>query len=73
MRPGDTNQECQGNSLWVEFENCEGGFLTNEKIEIVDGTFHLLNEQGGLAGYWDIRGTFRRQRGIGSRHSWGAS
>jgi hypothetical protein len=42
----------------VEFENCEGGFSTNEEIPIVDGSFHLLNQEGGLAGYWDISGTF---------------
>ena len=58
VRPVDPNQECQGNSLWVEFENCEGGFSTNEEIPIVDGAFRLLNEEGGLAGFWDISGTF---------------
>ncbi|MBW2161834.1 MAG: hypothetical protein JRH14_18020 [Deltaproteobacteria bacterium] len=57
VRPLDTNQECRGNSLWVEFDTCEGGLSTNEEIPVVDGVFHLLNEQGGLAGYWDISGT----------------
>lgn len=50
----DTNQQCQGCSLWVEFENCEGAFLTNEEIPIVDGAFNLLNE--GLSS--NISGTF---------------
>ena len=57
VRPLDTNQECRGNSLWIEFQDCEGGFSTNEEIPIVDGTFRLLNEQGGMAGFWDISGT----------------
>ena len=57
VRPLDTNQECRGNSLWVEFDTCEGGLSTNEEIPVVDGVFRLLNEQGGLAGYWDISGT----------------
>ena len=59
VRPLDTNQECQGNSIWIEFQDCEGGFSTNGEIPIVDGTFHLFEEgTGPLAGYWDITGTF---------------
>ena len=50
----DTNQECQGWSLWVEFENCEGAFLTNEEIPIVDGAFNLLLESLSS----NISGTF---------------
>ena len=30
---------------------------TDEEIPIVDGSFRLLNQEGGLAGYWDISGT----------------
>ena len=53
--PRDVNQECQGWSIWVEFENCVGGgLLTNEEIPIVGGAFQLLNE--GLS--VDISGTF---------------
>jgi hypothetical protein len=59
VRPVDPNQECVGNSLWVEFDDCDGGFSTNEEIPIVDGVFHLLSDgQGPLAGFWDISGTF---------------
>jgi hypothetical protein len=59
VRPLDVNQECQGNSLWVEFADCEGGFSTNGEIPIVGGVFHLVSDgQGPLAGYWDIIGTF---------------
>lgn len=58
VEPLDTNQECRGNSLWIEFQDCEGGFSTNEEIPIVDGTFHLFEQgTGPLAGYWDITGT----------------
>jgi hypothetical protein len=58
VRPLDANQECQGNSLWVEFDDCEGGFSTNEEIPIVDGAFQLVSDgEGPLAGYWDISGT----------------
>lgn len=58
-RPQLSTVECGLDSLKVEFEPpCEGFFSTNEEIEIVNGSFSLLNEQGGLAGYWDISGTF---------------
>ena len=60
VRPLNPSAECGASSLEVDFdpENCEGGFATNEEIPIVNGSFRLLNEQGGLAGYWDISGTF---------------
>ena len=58
VRPFDASNECMGWSLWVEFDACEGGFSTTEEIPIVDGAFRLLNEAGGLAGFWDISGTF---------------
>jgi len=54
VRPLDANQECQGNSLWVEFDDCEGGFSTSEEIPVVGGAFHLVNEGLGA----DISGTF---------------
>ncbi|RLB50179.1 MAG: hypothetical protein DRH23_04950, partial [Deltaproteobacteria bacterium] len=55
VEPLDTNQECRGNSLWIEFQDCEGGFSTNEEVPIVDGTFQLFEQgTGPLAGYWDI-------------------
>ncbi len=65
VRPLDSSNECMGWSLWVEFDGCEGGFSTTEEIPIVDGSFRLLNEQGGLAGYWDIQGTLDAQTASG--------
>ena len=55
--PGSTCSTDPTNSLAVEFDTCEGAFLTTEEIPIVNGMFELVNEEGGLAGYWVIRGT----------------
>ena len=56
VRPTAPAMDCDGNSLSVQFDDCEGGFSTTEIVPIVDGSFALLNEQGGLAGFWDISG-----------------
>lgn len=60
VRPLNPSAECGESSLDVQLDNdsCVGGFATNEEIPIVDGSFRLLNEQGGLAGFWDISGNF---------------
>jgi hypothetical protein len=57
--PGSTCSTDPTYSFAVEFDTdmCEGALLTTEEIPIVDGMFELVNEQGGLAGYWVIRGT----------------
>ncbi|MBT8467454.1 MAG: hypothetical protein HKN10_20115 [Myxococcales bacterium] len=57
--PGSTCSTDPTEAFAVEFDTdlCEGGLLTTEEIPIVDGMFELVNEEGGLAGYWVIRGT----------------
>jgi hypothetical protein len=57
--PGSTCSTDPTYSFAVEFDTdmCEGVLLTTEEIPIVGGMFELVNEQGGLAGYWVIRGT----------------
>ena len=58
-QPQFSAAECGLDSLKVEFdETCGGFFSTTEEIQIVDGSFRLLNQQGGMAGYWDISGAF---------------
>jgi hypothetical protein len=66
VRPLDASNECMGSSLSVQFDACEGGFSTDEEIPIVDGSFSLLNQEGGLAGYWDISGTLDGDSASGS-------
>ncbi len=55
--PGSTCSTDPTYSFAVEFDTCEGALLTTEEIPIDNGMFELVNEQGGLAGYWVIRGT----------------
>ncbi len=56
--PGSTCSTDPTNSFAVEFQTCEGALLLAEDVPITDGGFELVNEQGGLAGYWIINGTF---------------
>jgi hypothetical protein len=57
VRPFDSNNACMGYSINIVFDECESGFSTTEEVAIVDGSFRLFNDQGGLAGFWDITGT----------------
>jgi len=64
-RPQFSNPECGVDAIQVEFETCQGFFSTTEEIDIVNGSFHLLNQQGGVQGYWDISGTFDGNQAFG--------
>jgi hypothetical protein len=58
VRPLNPSAECGASSLEVDFDNDNCDFATNAEIPIVGGSFHLLNEGGGLGVFWDISGIF---------------
>ena len=66
VRPFDSSNACLGYSINVQFDDCEAGFSTTEEVPIVDGIFRLFNDQGGLAGYWDITGTIDGDAAMGA-------